>query len=88
LGIPSALSFTSTGLEVNGKPFLNLIDQTAGSGAVIVAGILRAALIAWIIPKAGLLQAMNSRLSNTWIIYADRLMPIAAAAVLLAALLR
>jgi NSS family neurotransmitter:Na+ symporter len=88
LGIPSALSFTSTGLEVNGKPFLDLMDQIAGSGVVIVAGILGAALIAWIIPKADLLAAMNSRLPNGWIIYLGRLLPIGAAAILLAALLR
>ena len=40
LGIPSALSFTSAGLELNGKPFLDFMDQVTGSGVVIVAGIL------------------------------------------------
>ncbi len=29
LGIPSALSFTSGGLEVNGKPFLDMMDQVS-----------------------------------------------------------
>lgn len=65
LGIPSALSFSSVGLELNGKPFLDLMDQITGSGVVIIAGILGATLIAWLIPKTDLLQAMNSKLSNT-----------------------
>jgi NSS family neurotransmitter:Na+ symporter len=85
LGIPSALSFTSVGLELNGKPFLDFMDEMAGSGVVIVAGILGAALIAWLLPKADLLAAMNSRLPNQWIIYVGRILPIGAVAMLLAA---
>jgi len=46
LGIPSALSFTSMGLTIGGKPFLDIMDQIAGSGVVLVAGIIGAALIA------------------------------------------
>ena len=78
LGIPSALSFTSAGLELDGKPFLDLMDQIAGSGVVIVAGIMGAALIAWLIPKADLLASMNSRLPNNWIIYIGRFLPLGA----------
>ena len=85
LGIPSALSFTSVGLELNGKPFLDFMDEMAGSGMVIVAVILGAALIAWLLPKADLLAAMNSRLPNQWIIYVGWILPIGAVAMLLAA---
>ena len=85
LGVPSALSFTSVGLELNGKPFLDFMDEIAGSGVVIVAGIIGAALIAWFIPKADILRAMNSRFPNGWIIYFGRFLPVGAAALLLAA---
>ncbi len=88
LGIPSALSFTSAGLELNGKPFLDFMDQVTGSGVVIVAGILGASLIAWLIPKADLMEAMNSRFSNPWVIFVGRFLPVGAAAVLLAAYFR
>ena len=64
LGIPSALNFTSAGLELDRRPFFDLIDQLAGSGVVIVAGIMGAALTAWPIPKADLLASMNSRSPN------------------------
>ncbi|MDA0263634.1 MAG: sodium-dependent transporter [Chloroflexi bacterium] len=84
LGIPSALSFTSVGLDINGKPFLDLMDQVTGSGVVIVAGILGAGLIAWGIAKADLLAAMNSRLSSEWIIYVGRFLPVGAVVLLLA----
>jgi hypothetical protein len=57
----------------------------AGSGVVIVAVILGAALIAWLLPKADLLAAMNSRLPNQWIIYVGWILPIGAVAMLLAA---
>jgi NSS family neurotransmitter:Na+ symporter len=84
IGIPSALSFTSLGLTVGDKPFLDLMDQTTGSGVVIVAGIVGAALIAWFVPRTTLLDAMNSRLPNNWIIYIGRYLPIVAVLLLLA----
>ncbi len=54
----------------------------------MVAGILGASLIAWLIPKADLLEAMNSRFSNPWIIFVGRFLPVGAAVVLLAAYIR
>ena len=67
LGIPSALSFTPVGLTVGGKPFLDVIDQIAGSGVVLVVGIVGAALIAWKLPRRRLLAAINNHLQPTWL---------------------
>ena len=91
LGIPSALSFTSVGLTIGGKPFLDVMDQIAGSGVVLVAGIVGAALIAWLLPKDRLVRAINAPLrhlgpitfSSRWIISVGRYLPLAAAALLL-----
>jgi NSS family neurotransmitter:Na+ symporter len=67
LGIPSALSFTSVGLTVGGKPFLDMIDQVTGSGVVLVAGIVGAALIAWRLPRKRLLAAINNHKQPAWL---------------------
>ena len=91
LGIPSALSFTSVGLNIGGKPFLDVIDQAAGSGVVLVAGIVGAALIAWRLPRRRLLAAINNHgrptwlitLSENWFILVGRYLLIAAVALLL-----
>ena len=91
LGIPSALSFTSAGLTIGGKPFLDVMDQITGSGAVVTAGIVGAALIAWLLPKKHLLKTINARsrrvgpitLSPRWMISVGRYLPAATAALLL-----
>jgi len=91
LGIPSALSFTSVGLTVGGKPFLDVMDQITGSGVVITAGIVGATLIAWLFPKRRLLDAMNARsrrigpvtLSYQWMISIGRYLPAATVVLLL-----
>jgi len=79
LGIPSALSFTPVGLAIGDKPFLDVMDQITGSGVVILAGILGAALIAWKIPTSSLLAAMNSSSNHWWIITIGRYLPLGAA---------
>jgi len=92
LGIPSALSFTSVGLTVGGKPFLDVIDQITGSGVVLVAGIVGAALIAWRLPRKRLLAAINnhkqpawlSTISENWFILVGRYLLVAGVALLLA----
>jgi len=91
LGIPSALSFTSIGLTIGGKPFLDIIDQIAGSGVVLVAGIIGAALIAWMLSRDRLVHAINApprrlgpiMFSSRWIILIGRYLPLVAAALLL-----
>lgn len=88
LGIPSALSMTSLGLRIGNKPFLDAMDQITGSGVVIVAGIVGASLITWLIPRSGLLEAMNSHFSHGWIIEIGRYLPIGAVVLMLAVFLR
>jgi len=91
LGIPSALSFTPFGLSIGEKPFLDVIDQLAGSGIVVVAGIAGATLISWVLPKKRILEAINAPpkrfgpivLSAKWIILIGRCLPVAAAVLLL-----
>lgn len=91
LGVPSALSFSRCGLLVNGIPFLDFMDLATGSGVVIVAGIVGAALIAWIVPRNELFTSMNApaivrgrfRYSAGWMIAAARYLPLAALAMLL-----
>ncbi len=88
LGIPSALSFTTVGLTIGGKPFLDVIDQIAGSGIVLVAGIVGAALIAWRLPVDRLAEAINApprrlgpiTFSSRWLISVGRYLPLVAVA--------
>ena len=60
LGLPSALSFSSPGLELGGRPFLEWVDRFSGSGVIIALGIGGAALIAWRLPKADLVWEMTA----------------------------
>lgn len=60
LGIPSALSFTSVGLTVAGKPFLDRVDQATGSGVIVVLGLVGAALLARQLPTRSLAAAFDS----------------------------
>jgi len=67
------------------------MDQITGSGMVVTGGIIGAALIAWLLPKARLLGAMNARprrvgpftLSPQWMISVGRYLPVAAVVLLL-----
>ncbi len=91
IGIPSALSFTSVGLNIGGTPFLDVIDQVTGSGIVVVAGIAGVALISWLIPKEQLLGVINVPVkkfgplvfSANWIVHVGRWLPVAALILLL-----
>ena len=86
LGVPSALSFSSCHLCINGIPFLDFMDMVTGSGVVIVAGIMGAALIGWLIPRNDLFNAMNApvyvrgrfRYSAGWMIVVAKYLPLAA----------
>ena len=85
LGIPSALSFSSVGLDIGGKPFLERIDQVTGSGAMVATGLVGAALLAWFLPIRRLTNVMNAgplrrpllRPDARWIVYLGRGVPIA-----------
>jgi NSS family neurotransmitter:Na+ symporter len=88
LGIPSALSFTPVNLTVGGQPFLDMMDKVTGSGVVIVAGMVGAALIAWMIPRKQLLDAINCRgFLPGWLISVGRYLILAAIALLVITLL-
>jgi neurotransmitter:Na+ symporter, NSS family len=60
LGIPSALSFTDVGLQVGGRPFLEVVDQATGSGVVVVLGFVGAALLAIRLPRRALAAAFSA----------------------------
>ena len=83
-GIPSALSFSSVGLDVRGEPFLDVIDRLAGAGAMVVAGLLGAAVIAWRMPAGPMLVGMHGRkgwarragLSPRLVLYLGRGVPV------------
>ncbi|WP_052000097.1 sodium-dependent transporter [Caenispirillum salinarum] len=47
LGVPSALSYAAPGWQVRGQPVLDAVDSIAGSGVVVVSGLVGAALLAW-----------------------------------------
>lgn len=69
-----------------------MIDQVTGSGVVLVAGIVGAALIAWLLPRRRLLAAINnhkqpawlSTISENWFILVGRYLLAAGVALLLA----
>lgn len=60
LGIPSALSFTDVGLSIGGEPVLDRIDQFTGAGAIVVLGLLGAAVLARTLPNRTLVAAFNA----------------------------
>ena len=70
---------------------MDFMDLVTGSGVVIVAGILGAALVAWLLPRKELFGAMNDpgrslgpfRYSAGWMIEVGRYLPIAALAFVL-----
>jgi len=76
---------------VNGIPFLDFIDLATGSGVVIVAGVVGTAIIAWLLPRNELFDAMNSpvrrfgpfRYSAGWMIDVGRYLPLAVLGILL-----
>ncbi|WP_435101781.1 sodium-dependent transporter [Halarchaeum sp. P4] len=48
LGLPSALSYSSVGLQVFGQPFLDLLDDSVGTLGLPVTAILIAVVFTWI----------------------------------------
>lgn len=83
LGVPSAISYTGAGLEVNGTPFLDVIDQATGSGLVIAVGLIGSSLVAWRMQRLRLLRSIRARrkrvgpitFSGAWFIAIARVLP-------------
>lgn len=59
-GIPSALSFTDVGFDLAGLPFLDRVDQFTGSSAVVVLGLVGAAVLARGLPQRAMTAAFNA----------------------------
>ena len=95
LGIPSALTHTPVNLAIMGTPFLDVMDQVTGSGAVITVGLIGAALISWRLPRDRLIASMNNHtrkigpvvLSEDGIIRVGRFVPIVAIVAVVVALI-
>ncbi|MCC5979269.1 MAG: sodium-dependent transporter [Salinarimonas sp.] len=64
LGIPSALSFTPVQLTVAGMPFLDFMDQFAGTNTVIASGVIGAGLLCWLMPPQKIVYALGA--SSRW----------------------
>lgn len=60
LGVPSALSFTDAQLQLAGRPVLDLVDEVTGSGAIVVLGLVGAAVLARLRPQRTLTAAFNA----------------------------
>lgn len=60
LGVPSALSFTDTGLRIGGEPVLDRVDRFTGSGVIVVLGLLGAAALARGLPRRALSAAFGA----------------------------
>lgn len=64
LGIPSAVSFTGRGLTIGGEPFLDRIDQVTGAGAIVVLGLVGAAVLARWLPRRPLTAVIGTGLAR------------------------
>jgi neurotransmitter:Na+ symporter, NSS family len=85
LGMPSALSFTPVELTIGGTPFLDFVDQFAGTNIVIVSGVLGAGLFAWLVPRQRIHESLGARF-RWWkwrIVIVGRTLPFIAAVFLL-----
>jgi neurotransmitter:Na+ symporter, NSS family len=85
LGIPSALSFTPVELTIGDTPFLDFVDQFAGTNVVIASGVIGAGLFCWLVPRARIHESLGAE-TKWWkwrIVVVGRTLPFIAAAFLL-----
>ncbi len=85
LGMPSALSFTPVELTVAGMPFLDFVDQFAGTNVVIASGVIGAGLFAWLVPRHRIRESLETTVDYwKWrMVIVGRALPFAAAIFLL-----
>ncbi len=82
LGLPSALSFSPVQLTLGGMPFLDFMDQFAGTNVVVASGVIGAGLLCWVLPLPQVTYALGAK-SRWWawrIFVVGRTMPFAVAA--------
>ncbi len=58
-GLPSALSYSRVGLDLRGRPFLDLLDSTVGSFALPIAAIALVVIFVWIQEPAGVREQLG-----------------------------
>lgn len=58
-GIPSALSYSSIGLDINGTPFFDLLDTFTGTYGIAVAAVAFSLVTLWFMDKNKLLEQAN-----------------------------
>lgn len=96
LGVPSALSFTPLEVSLGGQPFLDAVDQLAGTNVVIASGVTGAGLLCWLVPSWQIEDSLSARTGWwsrlvgarpswwTWrIVTVGRALPLVAMAILL-----
>jgi len=65
LGQPSARSFTPVEVTVAGMPYLDFMDQFAGTNTVIISGVVGAGLLCWLMPPQKIVHALGAK-SRWW----------------------
>lgn len=65
LGILSALSFSSAGFEVAGRPFLEVIDLFTANQLVIGLGLLGGAIVGWFVNRKNLVNSFGNKYRGT-----------------------
>ncbi|MFB6246052.1 MAG: sodium-dependent transporter [Candidatus Pacearchaeota archaeon] len=65
LGILSALSFSSAGFEVAGRPFLEVLDLFTANQLVIGLGLLGGAIVGWFVNRKKLVNSFGNKNRGT-----------------------
>lgn len=66
LGLPSALSYAGTTLEVRGRPLLDVVDFAFGTVGMIVAGLVLSLAAGWFVPARVLTGALPDARLVRW----------------------
>lgn len=60
-GLPSAMSYSSVGLDIGGRPVLDAVDGTVGTFALPIGAVLLVLVFAWIQDRVVFRQQLPSR---------------------------
>lgn len=61
LGLPSALSYTTFGLEIFEMPFFDIIDLGFGTIGMVVAGLILTTIVGWFVDKKIILNEIGGK---------------------------